>query len=191
MRALAVTALIASLGCASTPRVVSPVDPAAMRASEGRVALRVTSSGAMQNVSLVPADTQATQGMVVDPWCQTPCTLHLSRGEYTVYTGAPLVRDAVTRVTVRDAPIDLRMRAPERRGWERGRNLLVGGAGLAAIALIFVALSPLEVAGGSPTGPETIAVGVGLGAIGATLSILGLRSMRGSPTGPDPSPRTP
>lgn len=185
MRALAVTALVATLGCASTPHITSPLDPSVMRASEGRVALRVTSSGAMQNVSLVPDGTEASQGMVVDTWCQTPCTLHLSPGEYTVYTGAPAVRDAVTRVTVRDAPVDLRMRAPERREWERGRNLLVGGVGLAAIALIFVALSPLEVSGGSPTGPETIAVGVGLGAIGATLSIFGLRSMRGYPTGPE------
>lgn len=59
----------------------------------------------------------------------------------------------------------------------------MGGVGLSVLALIFVGFSPLEVSGGSPTGPETIAVGVGLGAIGVTLSVLGLRSMSAYPTG--------
>ncbi|MFO0648211.1 MAG: hypothetical protein U0326_18375 [Polyangiales bacterium] len=182
MRALVLTAAL-SVACASTPRIHTSPDPAAMRAGDGRVALTVASSGATQNVSLVPVGTEATQGMIVDPWCQTPCTLHLRPGEYSLYSGAPAVRDAVTTVRLGDAPHALTLRAPERRGWERGRNLLVGGVGLSVLALIFVGFSPLEVSGGSPTGPETIAVGVGLGAIGVTLSVLGLRAMSAYPTG--------
>jgi hypothetical protein len=174
-----------SMACASTPQVHTSPGADVMRAGEGRVALRVVSSGAAQNVAIVPPDTEVSQGMIVNPWCQTPCTLHLPPGDYALYSGAPAVRDAVTPLRVGAAPVDLRLRAPERRGWERGRNLVVGGAGLAVIALIFVGFSPLEVSGGSPTGPETIAVGVGLGAIGATLTVLGFRAMRAYPTGPE------
>ncbi len=174
---------VALTACASTPRVSSPRDPAALRAGDGRIPVRVTSSGATQNVAVVPAGTRASQGMIVDAWCQTPCTLHLAPGAHALYTGAPTVRDAITPLTLGERSLAVQMRAPTRAHWERGRNLAVGGAGLAALGVIFVAFSPLEVSGGSPTGPETIAVGVGLGALGATLIAVGLRVMGSEPAG--------
>lgn len=123
------------------------------------------------------AATRAEQGMAVDTWCQTPCALYLRPGEHVVWTGAPSVMDAVTRVRVGEAALTLRVRAPLRSDWQRGRNVLVGGVGLASVAGIFLAFSPLEVTGGSPTGPETIAVGAAVGAIGAALIVYGLRVM--------------
>ncbi len=163
--------------CASAPRVLTPVDASALRPGEGRAALRVESLGARQNVAAVDTATSAEQGMVVDTWCQTPCTLYLRPGEHGVWTGAPSVMDAVTRVRVGDTPLTLRVRAPLRNDWQRGRNVLVGGVGLATVAGIFLAFSPLEVTGGSPTGPETIAVGAAVGALGAALIVYGLRVM--------------
>jgi hypothetical protein len=67
--------------------------------------------------------------------------------------------------------------AAQRAQWESGRNLLVGGVGLATVAAIFLGFSPLEVEGGSPTGTETIAVGASLGVGSAVLILLGLRAM--------------
>lgn len=163
--------------CASAPRVLAPVDASAFRPGEGRSAVRVESLGTRQNVAVVDAATRAEQGMVVDTWCQTPCTLHLRPGEHGLWTGAPSVMDAVTRVRVVGAPVSLRVRAPLRGEWQRGRNVLVGGIGLATIAGIYLAFSPLEVTGGSPTGPETIAVGAAVGALGAALIVYGLRVM--------------
>lgn len=163
--------------CASAQRVPSPVDPAALRPAPGRVAVRVTSAGPVQNVALVLPRTEATQRMVVDAWCQTPCTLFLPPGEHALYTGSPAVLDAVSRIRVGDRAAEVAALAPSRARWEAGRNLLVGGVGLAALGGIFLAFSPLEVEGGSPTGAETIAVGAAVGVGSALLIALGLRAM--------------
>lgn len=180
-RALVTVAMTAA--CASTPTFHTPVDPSALRPGEGRVAVTVRSSGATQHVAPVPEGTAATQGMDVTPWCDTPCTLHLAPGPWTLWAGAPSVRDSVSALRVAERPLAVVLHAPERRRWERGRNLVVGGAGLAALGVIFVGFSPLEITGGSPTGPETVAVGLGLGAIGGALLWWGLREMRAEPAG--------
>lgn len=175
MRAAAL--VLALTGCASAQRVHAPVDPLALRPSEGRVAVRVTSAGAPLNLAVVPARTTASQRMVVDAWCQTPCTLHLPPGEHALYTGSPAALDAVSPLRVGERAMAVVAQAPSRARWEGGRNLLVGGVGIAAVAGIFLVFSPLEVEGGSPTGAETIAVGATLGVASAVLIVLGLRAM--------------
>jgi hypothetical protein len=176
MKRLAITITVLC-ACASTPRVVSPVDLRTLQPHDDSVAVRIESQGPVQNLAVVPSRSEASQGMLVDTWCQTPCTLYLGRGEHTLWTGAPTVMDAVTTVTVRDQPMVLHTRAPLRAEWQRGRNLLVGGVGLATVAGIFLAFSPLEVTGGSPTGTETIVVGLGVGVLSAALMVFGLRVM--------------
>ncbi len=185
MRAPVVALSVLLSACAAAPRMRAPVDSIALRAGHGRVAVRVESTGAAQGVSVVAPRTTASQNRGPDPWCTTPCTLHLAPGEHTLWTGAPAVLDAVTTVRVGANPLQVRMRAASRSQWERGRNLLVGGAGLAVVGGIFVAFSPLEVTGGSPTGPETIAVGVSLAAVGAVLAVLGVRGMNAQRPGAD------
>lgn len=163
--------------CAAAPRTRAPVDPTALHASGERIAVRIEATGAVQGVAVVPEGTTASQNLGPDPWCTTPCTLHLTPGAHTLWTGAPAVLDAVTPLRVGARPITVRVRSAARPPWERGRNLLVGGIGMATVGAIFVAFSPLEVAGGSPTGPETIGVGVGLAVVGAVLMVLGVRGM--------------
>lgn len=185
MRRAGVALAAALTACASAPRLRAPVDPTALRAGDGRVAVRVEATGAAQGVTVVPTGTRVAQGRGPDPWCTTPCTLHLAPGEHALWTGSGMALDAVTRVQVGPRPVEVHLRTASRPQWERGRNLLVGGVGLAVVGGIFVAFSPLEVAGGSPTGPETIAVGVGVAAIGAALIVLGVRGMRAQRAGAD------
>lgn len=172
---IAVASVLAA--CGPSPRLRAPVDPTVMRAGEGRVAVRVESSGGAQGVAVVPRGTPASQGGGTDPWCTTPCTLHLAAGDHLLWTGSPASLDAVTRVRVGPHPLRVGVRASSRALWERGRNLLVGGIGLAVLGGIFAAFSPLEVTGGSPTGWETVAVGAGLAGVGTTLIVFGLRGM--------------
>lgn len=181
-------AMVLLLGCASRVTVRRPADPSSLRAGEGRVAVTVRSREDALNVALVPRGTEAQQGMSVTPWCQTPCALYLTPGDYALYTGSPRVRDAVSPLRVASDPLAVTARAASRAGWERGRNLLVGGAGLVAVGGIFLAFSPLEVTGGSPTGVETIVVGAAVGALGAALIALGARLMSAESTGVEVAP---
>lgn len=176
-------ALSLLLGCASRVTVRDPADPASLRQGEGRVAVTVRSRGSVQNVAVVPRGTETQQGMSVTPWCQTPCSLYLPSGDYALYTGSPRVRDAVSPLRVSADPLTVTARAPSRASWERGRNLLVGGVGLAVVGGIFLAFSPLEVTGGSPTGVETIVVGASVSALGAALIAVGARVMGAERTG--------
>lgn len=185
MRRAGVALSVALTACASAPRLRAPVDPAAMRPGDGRVAVRVEAAGGAQGVAVVPRGTAAAQGLGPDPWCTTPCTLHLAQGDHLLWTGSPSAMDAVTRVRVGPHPLRVGVRASSRGSWERGRNLLVGGAGFAVLSVIFLAFSPLEVTGGSPTGVETIIVGAGLAGVGTALIVFGLRGMRAEHPGAD------
>lgn len=183
MRRRLAAVLLSTLGCASVQRLDVAVDPQALRAGDGRVAVRVESPGGAQRVTVVPRGTEVTQRREVTPWCTTPCTLHLPPGEHTLWTGAPAVLDAVSTVRVTDRTTRVELRAPSRPRWERGRNVLVGAIGLTVLGGIFMAFSPLEVTGGSPTGPETIAVGATLSATGTALIVYGLRTMQSEAAG--------
>lgn len=176
MRSL-IALTVVLLGCASRVVVRAPVDSSALREAPGRTVVTVRSTGDVQNVSVVSPETDTQQNMSVTPWCQTPCRLFLSPGTYRLYTGSPTVRDAVTTLRVADVPVRVTARAASRAGWERGRNLVVGGVGMALLAGIFVGFSPLEITGGSPTGVETIVVGSALGVLSALLIAVGARFM--------------
>ena len=79
-------------------------------------------------------------------------------------------------------------RARSVANYNRGRVVLAGGAGLVVVGGIFLAFSPLEVVGGSPTGPETIATGIGIAALGTALVIYGARVMAGERARVDVTP---
>ena len=177
-RALALTMALAT-ACAGPLRVAAPVDRGALRPSAGRTAVRVRAPrGAVQHVAVVPASTALEQGMVVDPpWCDTPCTLYLAPGRYTLWTGAPTILDALTPVDVRDRPLAVGLRAASRTRLTTARASLIGGVGLVVVGGIFVASSPLQVTGGAPDAAATIAVGVGLAAVGAAFIVWATRAL--------------
>ncbi|MBI5514589.1 MAG: hypothetical protein HY909_12515 [Deltaproteobacteria bacterium] len=184
-RARTLTALAFALaGCGAPYTLQAPLDPSALRAGDGRVAVRVRSEGARQDLALVPEGSPVEQGMTApEPWCQTPCTLFLRPGRYGLYSGAPTVLHAVSPLTVTEAPAERVLRAPPRARFEASRNLLVGAVGLTVVGGIFLVFSPLEVAGASPTGPETIATGVALVALGVAGAVYALGLLRALPRG--------
>jgi hypothetical protein len=183
-RARTLTALgLALAGCGAPYALRASVDPSALRAGDGRVPVRVRSEGPRQNLALVPEGSRVEQGMEPPaPWCQTPCTLFLRPGRHALYSGAPTVLHAVTTLEV-SGPREATLRAPARGRFEAARNVLVGAVGLTVVGGIFLVFSPLEVAGASPTGPETIATGVALVALGAAAMVYASGLLRALPTG--------